>query len=484
MSFSKQSILTNLIWKFAESWGAQIVGFVVSIILARILEPTDYGIIALIMVVISILQVFADSGLGNSLIQKKDPDDLDYSTVFFTNVIISVILYISIWILAPCIADFYNLPQIIPFIRVLGLILPINAFRNIQNSYIAKHMIFKRFFFATLIGSLSSAVIGIYLAYNGAGVWALIVQQLIGSGVNTIVLWITVPWHPSAKFSTYRLKILFSFGWKLLCASFFDTLYKQIWQLIIGKQYSASDLAYFNKGQSFPQIIVTNINTAINSILLPVMSSEQDNISRVRQMTRRAIKTSIFIMAPLMMLLCFTSENVVCLLLTEKWLPSVPFLCIFCINFMFWPIHTANLNAINALGRSDIFLCLEIVKKIVGITIVIFTMQYGVMAMAYGLLLDGVLSQIINSWPNRKLLGYGYLHQLRDLLPSIALAVIAGAAAYGIGMMQLPIHLVLVIALQVIAGAVTYLALSYLFHVDSLLYLFQVIKPLIARKIG
>lgn len=484
MGFSKQSILTNLIWKFAESWGAQIVGFVVSIILARILDPADYGIIALIMVVISILQVFADSGLGNSLIQKKSPDNLDYSTVFFTNIVISFVLYVFIWILAPCIAQFYTLPQIDSFMRVLGLILPINAFRNIQNSYIAKHMIFKRFFFATLFGSISSAIIGIYLAYSGAGVWALIVQQLVGSGVNAIVLWITVPWHPSMTFSLYRLKKLFSFGWKLLCASFFDTLYKQIWQLIIGKQYSASDLAYFNKGQSFPQIIVTNINTAINSILLPVMSSEQDNISRLRQMTRRAIKISIFVMAPLMMLLCFTSANVVRLLLTEKWLPCVPFLCIFCINFMFWPIHTANLNAINAMGRSDIFLVLEIAKKIVGITIVVFTMQYSVMAMAYGLLLDGVLSQIINSWPNRKLLGYGYLHQLRDLLPSIVLAVVSGAVAYGIGMMQLPIHLAFVIALQVIVGAVTYLALSYLFRIDSLLYLFQAIKPIVVRKLG
>lgn len=189
-------------------------------------------------------------------------------------------------------------------------------------------------------------------------------------------------------------------------------------------------------------------------------------------------------MAPMMMVLAFSSTNVVTLVLTEKWLPCVPFLCIFCINYMFWPVHTANLNAINALGRSDIFLKLEIIKKVVGISVLLFTMQYSVMAMAYGMLLTGVLGQIINSWPNRKLLGYGYLHQLRDLLPSIVLAVIAGAAAYGVGMMQLPIHLVLVIALQVIVGAVTYLALSYLFRIDSLLYLFQVIKPLIARRIG
>ena len=270
----------------------------------------------------------------------------------------------------------------------------------------------------------------------------------------------------------------------MLSSALLDTGYQQLWQLIIGKLYSTSDLAFFNQGQKFPNLIVTNINASIDSILLPTMASEQDHRERVRDMTRRAIKTSIFIMAPMMMVLAFSSTNVVTLVLTEKWLPCVPFLCIFCINYMFWPVHTANLNAINALGRSDIFLKLEIIKKVVGISVLLFTMQYSVMAMAYGMLLTGVLGQIINSWPNRKLLGYGYLHQLRDLLPSIALAVVSGAVAYGIGMMQLPIHLALVIALQVIVGAVTYLALSYLFRVDSLLYLFQIIKPLIVRRIG
>ena len=345
-------------------------------------------------------------------------------------------------------------------------------------------MIFKRFFYATLGASIVSAVVGISMAYLDFGVWALVAQQLTNNAIGTAILWFTVNWHPKLICSLERLKGLFSFGWKMLSSAVLDTGYQQLWQLIIGKLYSPADLAFFNQGQKFPNLIVTNINASIDSILLPTMASEQDHRERVRDMTRRAIKTSIFIMAPMMMVLAFSSTNVVTLVLTEKWLPCVPFLCIFCIDYMFWPVHTANLNAINALGRSDIFLKLEILKKAVGLSVLFFTMQYGVMAMAYGMLLTGVLSQIINSWPNRKLLGYGYLHQLRDLLPSIALAVVSGAVAYGIGMMQLPIHLALVIALQVIVGAVTYLALSYLFRVDSLLYLFQVIKPIVARKLG
>lgn len=484
MAFTKRDVVINFIWKLAERSGSQAISFIVTIILARLLMPSDYGTIALVMVFLTILQVFADSGFGVALIQKKNADDLDFSSVFYVNIAVGTLLYVIMWLAAPTIASFYGMPDLVALVRVMSLVLLINSLRNVQQAYVSKHMLFKRFFYATLGGSLVSAVVGISMAYLGFGVWALVAQQLTNNAIGTAILWFTVNWRPKLICSLERLKGLFSFGWKMLSSALLDTGYQQLWQLIIGKLYSPSDLAFFNQGQKFPNLIVTNINASIDSILLPTMASEQDHRERVRDMTRRAIKTSIFIMAPMMMVLAFSSTNVVTLVLTEKWLPCVPFLCIFCINYMFWPVHTANLNAINALGRSDIFLKLEIIKKVVGISVLLFTMQYSVMAMAYGMLLTGVLGQIINSWPNRKLLGYGYLHQLRDLLPSIVLAVIAGAAAYGVGMMQLPIHLVLVIALQVIVGAVTYLALSYLFRVDSLLYLFQIIKSIVARKIA
>ena len=446
--------------------------------------PSDYGTVALVMVFLTILQVFADSGFGVALIQKKDADDVDFSSVFYINVAIGCLLYAIMWGMAPLIASFYQMPDLVALVRVMSLVLLINSLRNVQQAYVSKHMIFKRFFYATLGASIVSAVVGISMAYLGFGVWALVAQQLTNNAIGTAILWFTVKWRPKLICSLERLKGLFSFGWKMLSSALLDTGYQQLWQLIIGKLYSPADLAFFNQGQKFPNLIVTNINASIDSILLPTMASEQDHRERVRDMTRRAIKTSIFIMAPMMMVLAFSSTNVVTLVLTEKWLPCVPFLCIFCINYMFWPVHTANLNAINALGRSDIFLKLEIIKKVVGLSVLFFTMQYGVMTMAYGMLLTDVLSQIINSWPNRKLLGYGYLHQLRDLLPSIVLAVVSGGAAYGIGMMQLPIHLALVITLQVIVGAVTYLVLSYLFRIDSLLYLFQAIKPIVVRKLG
>lgn len=481
MSFSKQSIFTNFIWKFAERCGSQVISFIVSIILARLLMPSDYGMVALVMVFLTILQVFADSGFGSALIQKKGADDLDFSSVFYVNVTIGLLLYGIMWAAAPAIAQFYGMADLVPLVRVMSLVLLINALRNVQQAYVSKHMVFKRFFYATLSGSIVSAIVGIAMAYMGFGVWALVAQQLTNNAIGTAVLWYTVQWRPKLICSFERLKGLFSFGWKMLTSALLDTGYQQLWQLIIGKIYSPADLAFFNQGQKFPNIIVTNINASIDSILLPTMASEQDNRARVRDMTRRAIKTSIFIMAPMMMVLAFSSVNVVTVVLTEKWLSCVPFLCIFCIDYMFWPVHTANLNAINALGRSDIFLKLEIIKKVVGLSLLFYTMQFGVLAMAYGMLVSGVASQVINAWPNRKLLGYGYLHQLRDLLPSIILAVISGTVSYGVGL--LPLHLGMLLALQIFAGAITYLILSYVFHVDSLQYLLGIVRPAVMKRI-
>ena len=280
-------------------------------------------------------------------------------------------------------------------------------------------------------------------------------------------------------FSWYRLKNLLSLGWKLLASSLLDTCYNNLRNLIIGKMYSASDLAFYNQGDKFPKVIVTNINTSIDSVLLPTMSNSQDNKERVKQMTRRAIKTSTYVMAPLMLGLAFCAEPIVKIVLTDKWLPCVPFLRIFCITYMFWPVHTANLNAINAMGRSDWFLKLEITKKIVGMFILLSTMWFGVMAMAYSMLLSSLLSQIINSWPNRNLLGYGYMEQVRDFAPGILLSAGMGICIYFIGLLQLPTIATLLI--QFIAGAAIYIVISAVLKLEEFEYLFGMIKSFFKR---
>ncbi len=471
---TRTTTITNFIWRFAERCGAQLVSFIVSIVLARLLAPEDYGIIALVTVFTTILQVFIDSGLGTALIQKKDADDLDFSSVFYFNLVVCLALYAAMFLTAPLIADFYDNPIYVPLVRVLSLTLIISGIKGIQQSYVSRHMIFKRFFFSTLGGTLVSAVAGIAMAYTGFGVWALVAQYLCNAAIDTMILWITVPWRPKFIFSWDRLRNLLSYGWKLLASSLLDTVYNNLRSLLIGKFYSSADLAYYNQGDKFPNVIVNNINTSIDSVLLPTMSDVQDNHTTVKNMTRRAIMTSIYIMAPLMMGLAFCAKSVVCLVLTDKWLPCVPYLQIFCITYMFWPIHTANLNAIKAMGRSDLFLKLEITKKVIGILLLLVTMRISVMAMACSMIISSITSQIINSYPNWKLLGYSYLEQIRDIIPSILLAVGMGVCVSLISFLSLGYLATLL--LQILLGGIIYIAGSVLLHLESFEYLLQTIR--------
>lgn len=477
---NSRSVLSNFIWRFLERSGAQIVQLVVSIVLARLLAPTDYGTVALMNVFISILGIFVNCGLSSALIQKKNADDTDFSTVFYAQMLFCIIIYVVLFISAPYIAIFYEIAEMTWMIRALGLTLIIAGVKNVQTAYVSRMMQFKRFFFATLGGTIGAAFVGIGLAFAGFGAWALIGQSLFNNTVDTIILWMTVKWKPKKLFSFNRLKGLFSYSWKLLFSSLLDTVYNNLRSLIIGKGYSAQDLAYYNRGQSWPNLIVENVNSSIDSVLFPSMSAAQNDRERVKMMTRRAIKTSTYIIAPLMMGLAFCGTPLVRLVLTEKWLFCVPFQVIFCITYMFYPIHTANLNAIKAMGRSDLFLKLEIIKKIVGLTALAITVPISVMAMGYSLLVTSVLSQIINSWPNKKLLNYGYLEQLRDILPGIILAVGMGVCVYPIQYLGLPDIVTLLI--QVVAGGIIYIGGSALFKLESFSYLWNIIKEFRNKK--
>lgn len=475
----KNSVVINFIWRFAERCGAQLVTFIVSIVLARILSPEDYGQIALITVFTTIMQVFVDSGLGLALIQKKDADDLDFSSVFYFNFAVCLVLYAVMFVAAPFIASFYKDTTLTPIIRVISLTIVISGVKGIQQSYVSRNMLFKRFFFSTLGGTIFSAFLGIGLAYAGFGVWAIVAQQLSNTTIDTLILWLIVKWRPKKMFSWKRLKSLLSFGWKMLVSSLLDTVYNNIRSLIIGRMYSSSDLAYYNQGNQFPHTIVDNIDSSIDSVLLPSMSSAQDDSVRVKVMARRSIKISTYIMAPMMMGLAFCAVPIVKLVLTDKWLPCVPFLRIFCITYMFYPIHTANLNAIKAMGRSDYFLKLEIAKKIVGLGLLFSTMWFGVLVMAYSLLVNSVLSQIINSWPNKKLLNYGYLEQLKDILPGIALAVFMGFCVSLIGLLHLSNGITLLI--QIPFGAAIYIGMSAILHLESYEYLLDMVRQLLKK---
>lgn len=471
---SSRSVLSNFIWRLAERSGAQLVQVIVAIVLARLLMPTDYAVIALMNVFIGVLGIFVNCGLTGALIQKKDADDTDFSTVFYAQMCFCIVLYAVLFFIAPFIAKFYAHPEMTAMIRVLSFTLIIAGVKNVQTAYVSRNMIFKRFFFATLGGTIGAAFVGIGMAYAGLGAWALIGQSLFNNTVDTIILWITVKWRPKRTFSFFRLKGLFGYSWKLLVSSVLDNIYNNLRTLIIGKVYSPNDLAYYNRGNSWPNLIVENVNSSIDSVLFPSMSAAQSDPSQVKAMTRRAIKTSTYVMAPMMMGLAFCGATLVKLLITEKWLPCVPFQTIFCITFMFYPIHTANLNAIKALGRSDLFLKLEIIKKIVGLTALAITVPISVMAMGYSLLFTSLASQIINSWPNKKLLNYGYLEQLKDILPGILLAVAMGFGVHTVEYLKLPG--IATLAIQIPLGAVLYVVGSIIFKLESFYYLLGILK--------
>ena len=475
----KQSVITNFIWRFMERGGTYVMNFIVSVVLARLLDPSLYGTVALVTAITTILQVFVDSGMANSLIQKKDTDDLDYSSVFYFNLAFCLLLYAGLFFCAPWISRLYRIPELTPIVRVLGLTIVVSGVKNVQQAYVAKTMQFRRFFFATLGGTVFSAVVGITLAYLGYGVWALVFQQLLNVTVNTAILWLTVGWKPKRMFSWKRLGGLISYGWKLLVSQLLDTAYLKLYQFIIGLRYSTADLAFYNRGDQFPNLIMENTSASLDSVLLPVLSSEQDDRVRVREMTRRAVKVSTFVLMPLMAGLAACAEPLVRFLLTEKWLPCVPYMQLFCLNYAFWPVHTANLNAIKAVGRSDIFLKLEIIKKVLETGILLVTMRYGVMAITLGLLASGFASIVINAWPNRRLLDLPFTRQLLDVLPALLLSLGMAAAIWPVTLLGLPDAVRLLI--MVPAGVLVYVGVSALLKLDSFTYVLEIAKRLLRR---
>lgn len=475
-SNTKIRALSGLMWRFMERFGAQGVTFVVSIILARLLDPAVYGLVAIVTVFTTILNVFIDSGLGNALIQKKDADDLDFSTVFFFNIFVCLVLYALLFLGAPAIAFFYKMPELTAVIRVMSLTIIVSGVKNVQQAYVSRNLLFKRFFYATLGGTLGAAVLGVWMAYRGYGVWALVIQNLFNTTVDTIILWITVKWRPKRMFSLERFRTLFSFGWKLLVSSLIDTCYNNLRQLIIGKMYSPDSLAYYNRGYMIPNVFVGNVNSAIDSVLFPVLSEEQSDRSIVRSMTRRSIRISSFIMWPIMLGIAACSRPLVLLLLTDKWLPAVPYVMLFCFSYALLPVQTANLNAIKALGYSDIYLKLEVYRKIIGFTILLLTMWHGPLLMAASNLIISLMNQIINAWPNRKLLGYSYKEQFLDVMPSAIVSIIMFMAVWSLErIIYAPFPLLIT---QIFVGIAIYISGSVLIRNESFFYLWRTIHEM------
>lgn len=470
----KPKILSSLLWKLLERAGTQGVQFLVQIFLARILAPEMFGSIAILMVFINLAQVFVQSGLSTALIQKKEVDGIDYSSVLIISLVLATAVYLLFYILAPLISDYYNDTSLSAMLRILALTLFSGAINSVQTAFISRNMLFKELFKRSIIAILISGSAGIAAGYAGLGIWALVIQQLTNQAAITVILWFTLDWRPTWEFSFIRVKSLFSFGYKLLLSSVIDALYRDLRTLIIGHMYSPAMLGHYNKGEQFPKLIVSSINGSIQSVMLPVLSSYQDDRSKVKDIMRRTIIVSSFLLFPIMIGLAVTATPLVRIILTEKWLPAVPYLQIACFSYILWPIHTANLQAINSLGRSDIFLKLEIVKKIIGVLVLLISVPVGIMAIAIGNTVSGVISSFVNAYPNRKLLQYGYSEQIKDVLPTLRNSLIMGGVTYSIFLLNLSDWLTLLI--QVVTAIFVYVFISIMMKSEGLSYLKMIIK--------
>ena len=481
----KKTTISGTLWKFSERILAQLVNFIVSIVLARLLMPSDYGIIVLVSVFITIGDKIVVSGFATSLIQKKNADNVDFSTVLFFSLGISALLYVLLFLSAPWIASFYgdfDRETLINVIRVLGLNFIILAVNSVQHAYVSKTMQFKRYFWSVSGGTLVSAVVGLSMAYSGYGVWALVGQNLSMALVDTIILWFTVKWRPVFAFSYKRLKILFSFGYKIFLASIIKTVYNDLRSLVIGKFYSPAELAFYNRGQTFPQLIDTNVVGTIDSVLFPAISKVQDSTESVKIMLRRVIRVSSFVMMPLLAGLAAVADPFIELLLTEKWLACAPFVKILSFSFILSAVEIENLQAIKALGRSDIFLKQEVVKRTIGILILIATLSLGIKAIAYGMLISQILAAVVNSIPSKQLLNYSFIEQIKDVIPYLLTSIMM-FIVLNIFESFVPMNVWCSLFSQMFIGVIFYISVMFIIKDDSFKYILSCLKQYIVKNL-
>ena len=474
MAFKKATIISSFLWKFFERSSVQAISFIVSIVLARTLMPSDYGIIAIVLVFVNIANVIIEGGLSQALIQTKEASDRDFSTIFHVSMLMSVLLYALIFMAAPILAKGYNNALLTNVLRVVALTLPFYAANSVQRAYLSRHMQFKQLFKSSIVAVTCSGAAGIYLAKSGFGVWALVGSQLINVIMIVLVMFFTIDWRPRMEFSKGSFMRLFDFGWKIFLSNLMIAIFVNIRSLIIGWKYTASMLAFFDRGKQFPTLIMDNINVSMQSVLFPALSSEQDNMEHVKSMVRRSIKTSSLIIFPLMTGMIVTAKPLIILLLTEKWIEAVPFLQIFCLAFILMPMQIANMEAIKSLGHSDITLKLEIIKKILECTILFTSLMFNAYIIAAGTVLYNFICIFINLYPNKKLLQYGIIEQLKDIMPTLVIAALMAGSVYCIQYIAIPNAAILLT--QVVLGAVIYVTLCITFKLESFYYILQVIQ--------
>lgn len=473
------NIATGIVWKFAERLFSQGVSFIVSVILARLLAPEDYGVVAIVMVFIEIANVFVISGLNTALIQKKNINETEISTIFYCGIILSVVIYIVMFFAAPLVASAYNNPLIISVIRVFALRIPISSIQQVPAALLSRNLDFKKFFFSTTVGIVVSAVIGIVMALKGFGVWSLVAQSLIAAFLDAIILFVVCKWTPKNKFSLKEATPLISYGWKIMAADLIGTIFNNLNSMVIGLRYNSADLAYYTKGKTLPQMFRNNIYTTLISVLFPAMSRVGDDVKQVKVVARRSVKMLAYIIFPMMVGMMCVAEDLVIVLYTKKWLLMVPFISIICIECIISIIPTIVLQTLKATGYSGIVLKMEFIKKPVFLLSILVAMNFGVKAVAWTLPINAIIELVLNSMFSVKKTGYKIIEQLKDILNPLMLSVGMAVFIYLIDIINVNVFLSLV--LKVVTGMVVYILLSVVFKIDEFKLLVGFAKSKIKR---
>lgn len=477
----KAATVSSLLWKLMERGGNAIIQLIVQIVMARLLAPEQFGALAIMLVFVNIGNVIVQSGLNTALVQAKDVQDRDYSTVFWMCASVSLVIYLAIFLAAPSIAAFYALPYLVWPLRGIGLIVVINAYNSIQVAKVTRDLQFRKIFIATISSVVLSAFCGIAAAVSGLGLWALVIQQLMYQLTNCIVLAFEVDWKPCICFDAARAKEFFEFGWRLLASGLLETVYRSLGNLVIGKQFSSVQLGLVSQGEKYPQAVGSMLDGAIQPVMLSAVAHVQDDLAAVKRLVRRALKTSTYLIFPAMTLFAVVAPNLVPALLGEQWRNSVPFLQIYCFVYALLPIHTTNLQALNGMGRSDLFLKLEIIKKSYGLATLLicaFVLK-DVKLLVLSYMLTGLISTFVNASPNKKVIGYSYGEQVRDVLPACALSLVSGAFAFAVTFFAK--GSLAVVFGQIVIFMVVYLVLSALFRVETFTYILSMMKKATGR---
>ncbi|MGO9022559.1 MAG: lipopolysaccharide biosynthesis protein [Syntrophobacteraceae bacterium] len=468
--------LHGLFWSFFERFGQQGIQFVISVVLARLLMPEQYGVIAMLAIFLSFAQSFIDSGFSLALIQKQDANHLDECSIFYFNIVLSFVAAGILCLAAPWIASFYNTPVLVPLTLALSWVLVINAFGIVQTALLTKVIDFKFQMKLNMTATIVSGCIGVLMAYAGYGVWSLVAQTLTSALVRMVLLWLLLSWRPSLLFSFNSLRTMFRFGSKLLFSGLLDKFYNNLIPMIIGRLFSAAELGLYTRAYSLQQVPVTSISDSVGRVTYPVFSSIQDDKPRLKRGVRKALATLVMINFPLMIGLAIVAKPLVYLLLTEKWLPCVPYLQLVCGLGFLYPLHVINLNVLIAQGRSDLFFRLEIVKKILATILVVCTFHWGISAMIVGQIAGSFICYFLNSYYTGKFLGYSIIEQFGDLFHSLILSILMAIGIYTVNIFPILQPCVLLFV-QISIGIISYVVLCRLTKLPSFMESVEVIKP-------